>query len=604
MNIDKLILIASELNNEAIIKDLKAIQQRRISENVKIVLPLIGEFSAGKTTLINALTDNKQLETALRPTTSTIYEVHFGCEKCYAEVITSNGEIIVVDNISELKNDNIRDAVVVNVYDTSNRIPSTAILVDTPGLSSDDIKHRQALVNFMPHADGIILVVDINNQLTRSLTEFVKTMELTKRPVYLVLTRCYSKSAKDIENTIRYIKENTEFDIKEIVCVSSKEDDMQEFYDLMEQIQKDKNEIIRQVDEIRQKNIINSLLQEIKRLQSITATDEGLDNAINNQEKDLKKISTSIERVVNDTECEISDMERKTGRKFQETVFDRLNTLVASKSKNFDAEAISAINNTSAAIFNEYRHNVKKFFQKKASEKIGTEGEIALHSLSSVNLEEYSVSGISYNLDLNSIGHQYDGMIATGLKIAAATAAVATVAGVASAGAAGTGIAGAADMALDAADTVTDIQSIISNKSTANRIENAVNAIGKTGDKLTQINEYNNSIGNQIGCKSGIVESLVGFVTDKTWGKPQRIRAINNYIDSTLLPEFRQALSAISIQIINDASSTLMKEANDVISKKTELLNQLKEQKTSQLSDYRNRMEVLNNYKKELQAIL
>ena len=203
MNIDKLILIASELNNEAIIKDLKAIQQRRISENVKIVLPLIGEFSAGKTTLINALTDNKQLETALRPTTSTIYEVHFGCEKCYAEVITSNGEIITVDNISELKNDNIRDAVVVNVYDTSNRIPSTAILVDTPGLSSDDIKHRQALVNFMPHADGIILVVDINNQLTRSLTEFVKTMELTKRPVYLVLTRCYSKSAKDIEKTRR-----------------------------------------------------------------------------------------------------------------------------------------------------------------------------------------------------------------------------------------------------------------------------------------------------------------------------------------------------------------------------------------------------------------
>lgn len=598
-DMERILEIANELNQITIIKELEAIKQRRNSENVKIILPLVGEFSAGKTTLINALTDNKQLETATKPTTSTIYEVHFGCEKCYAEVMSGNGDVINIDNISELKNEDVADAVVINIYDTSTKISPTTIIVDTPGLLSADIKHRQALVNFMPHADGIILVVDINSQLTRSLTEFVKTMEPAKRPVYLVLTKADTKSPEGIEDTKKYIKENTDLPIKDIICVSASHDNLQEFYDLMEQIQKDKNEIIRQVDEIRLKNIINFLLQEINRLQSITATDKDLDNAINNQEKDLKKISTSIERVVNDTECEISDMERKTGRKFQETVFDRLNTLVASKSINFDAEAISAINNTSAAIFNEYRHNVKKFFQKKASEKIGTEGEIALHSLSSVNLEEYSVSGISYNLDLNSIGHQYDGMIATGLKIAAATAAVATVAGVA-----GTGIVGAADMALDAADTVTDIQSIISNKSTANRIENAVNAIGKTGDKLTQINEYNNSIGNQIGCKSGIVESLVGFVTDKTWGKPQRIRAINNYIDSTLLPEFRQALSAISIQIINDASSTLMKEANDVISKKREFLNQLKEQKTSQLSDYRNRMEVLNNYKKELQTIL
>lgn len=598
-DMERILEIANELNQITIIKELEAIKQRRNSENVKLILPLVGEFSAGKTTLINALTDNKQLETATKPTTSTIYEVHFGCEKCYAEVMSGNGDVISIDNISELKNEDVADAVVINIYDTSTKISPTTIIVDTPGLLSADIKHRQALVNFMPHADGIILVVDINSQLTRSLTEFVKTMEPAKRPVYLVLTKADTKSPEGIEDTKKYIKENTDLPIKDIICVSASHDNLQEFYDLMEQIQKDKNEIIRQVDEIRLKNIINSLLQEINHLQSITATDEDLDNAINNQEKDLKKISTSIERVVNDTECEISDMERKTGHKFQETVFDRLNTLVASKSINFDAEAISAINNTSAAIFNEYRHNVKKFFQKKASEKIGTEGEIALHSLSSVNLEEYSVSGISYNLDLNSIGHQYDGMIATGLKIAAATAAVATVAGVA-----GTGIVGAADMALDAADTVTDIQSIISNKSTANRIENAVNAIGKTGDKLTQINEYNNSIGNQIGCKSGIVESLVGFVTDKTWGKPQRIRAINNYIDSTLLPEFRQALSAISIQIINDASSTLMKEANDVISKKREFLNQLKEQKTSQLSDYRNRMEVLNNYKKELQTIL
>lgn len=601
MYIDKLILIASELNNEAIISDLKAIQQRRISENVKIVLPLVGEFSAGKTTLINALTDNKQLETALRPTTSTIYEVHFGCEKCYAEVITSNGEIITVDNISELKNDNIRDAVVVNVYDTSNRIPSTAILVDTPGLSSDDIKHRQALVNFMPHADGIILVVDINNQLTRSLTEFVKTIELTKRPVYLVLTRCYSKSAKDIEKTKRYIKENTELDIKEIVCVSSKEDDMQEFYSLMSKIQCDKNNIIKQVDEQRLKNIAKLLLNEINELQSVVNSDSELDHSISNQERDLKKLYKNIDKLISDAEFEISEMERKTIRSFQDAVLNRLNTLVAGKSVNFDAEAVSAINNTSSVIFNDYRCNVKKYLHHKASERVGTEDTITLDSLNTVDLDQFTISGITYNLDLNSIGHQYDGMISTGLKIGAAIAG--TVAVGAAAGAAGVGGVAAADMALDVADTVTDIQSIVSNKRTVNRIDNAVKFIGRTGDKLSQINEYNNNVGSQIGCQNGIVESMVGFVTDKTWGKPQRIRAINNYIDSTLLPEFKHELSTISRQIVDFVANAMKNEVNDTISRKTELLNQLKEQKRGQQSEYMQRMAKLNEYKKDLQMI-
>lgn len=477
-DLERILQIANELNHVAIVNELEAIKQRQNLENVKIILPLVGEFSAGKTTLINALTDNKQLETATKPTTSTIYEVHFGCEKCYAEVMSSNGDIISIDNISELKNKDVANAVVVNIYDTSTKIPSTTIIVDTPGLSSADIKHRQALVDFMPHADGIILAVDINSQLTRSLTEFIKTMELTKRPIYLVLTKIDTKSPEEVENTKKYIKENTDLPIKDIVCVSAYQDNLQELYGLMKQIQKEKNEIIRQVDDIRLRNIVKLLLQEINSLQSITASDKDLDNAISDQERELKRINISIERIINDAECEIADMERKTCRTFQEIVFNRLNTLVASKSINFDAEAISAINNTSATIFNEYKYSVKKFLQKKAGEKIGTEGEIALHSLSSVNLEEYSVSGISYNLDLNSIGHQYDGMIATGLKVAAATAA--TIAVVASAGTAGTGIAGAADMALDAADTVTDIQSIISNKSTANRIENAINAVGKT----------------------------------------------------------------------------------------------------------------------------
>ena len=53
------------------------------------------------------------------------------------------GEIHDIVDLAELKNDTLADARVVTVFDTSKTIPSTTILVDTPGLLSPDPKHKQ-----------------------------------------------------------------------------------------------------------------------------------------------------------------------------------------------------------------------------------------------------------------------------------------------------------------------------------------------------------------------------------------------------------------------------------------------------------------------------
>ena len=84
--IETLYNIANYLGLNNIVSDLEAIDMRSKQENANLILPLVGEFSSGKTTLINALTDSKKLETATKPTTATIYEVHFGCESCHAKI--------------------------------------------------------------------------------------------------------------------------------------------------------------------------------------------------------------------------------------------------------------------------------------------------------------------------------------------------------------------------------------------------------------------------------------------------------------------------------------------------------------------------------------
>ena len=223
--IDILFEIADYLNLKGVKNKLNIIKTRSLQNNANLILPLVGEFSSGKTTLINSLTDSKKLETATQPTTATIYEVHFGCDKCKAEILDENGNIQIIEDIAELKNEILSDSFLVKVFDSSKKVPSTTILVDTPGLSSPNPKHKQTLVNFLPQSDGILLITDVNQQITRSLTDFIETMKLSMKPIYLVITKCDTKSKTDLESAKKYISENCNIPLKQITCVSSKNDD-------------------------------------------------------------------------------------------------------------------------------------------------------------------------------------------------------------------------------------------------------------------------------------------------------------------------------------------------------------------------------------------
>ena len=600
-NITRILEIANSLGFDDLRKDLERIYERTKQTNAELTFPLVGEFSSGKTTLINALTDSKKLETATKPTTATIYEVHFGCEKCHASVLNANGDFEEYDDISALKNDQLADATVVNIFDTSTKVPSTTILVDTPGLSSPDPRHKQTLVDFLPYADGILLVTDVNQQITRSLTDFIQTMKLSKKPIYLVITKCDTKSQSDLDAAKQYISDNCKLPIQQMACVSSLKDNLQELYTLLDTIQKDKNNIVKQVDGQRVKNIVNEMLARMEELLKVSSTDKDLDEAIRKQEYELNLINRNIERLIEDTKSEIEETERNIIRKFEDTISERLESLVVGKSDNFDADAVSAINNTASLLFNDYKFDIQRLLQEKARSRKNTENGLSLRSLEEMDLSSYSISGLNYNLDLNSAGHQYDGMISTGVKVAAAVGAVVAVAS--TGGGAAVAAAATVDNAIDIADTVSDVGSIVSNNRMVDRIEKVVSIAGKASDNFDAIDGYNQRAGQQVGANRGIVESMVGFVTDKTWGKPQRKRAIRNYMDDTLMPDFKREMKNVGNVLIVNIQKTLQEEASETIEAKRSSLEKLKQERKDKKEEYNQRINQIRDYKHELMTL-
>lgn len=586
-DIHTLLNIATELGFSNIVADLKRISEKIDNANCPIILPLVGEFSSGKTTLINALTDSKKLETATKPTTATIYEVHFGSSECYANVLTECGEKVKITDLSELKNDTLANAKVVTVFDTSGKVPSTTVLVDTPGLSSPDHKHKQTLVDFLPFADGVLLVSDINQQITKSLTEFISTISLSKRPVYLVLTKCDTKSSQDIQNVKKYINDNINIGIENIACVSANANDLSQLYDLLAKIKTDKAQILSRVNEQRLKNIAKELMSKIDDLLISIEDDKDLDESLRRKKHELEKLHRNIDSLVNNLEMSLSDTERNACRKFEDTVFTKMDSIVASSGSNIDAEVVSAINNTSSLIINEYKENVGNLLRKKASESIGSDNEVELHSLDSVDLNSYSVNGLSYNLSLNTMGHEYDGAIAKGVTVVGVAAAAVVAAPALVGGAAAGGTAVAAEGAVVAAEGAAEygMADLVVDAFLLSRVT------GKGNDSESSSTQTEQSQ------KKGMLESMVGFVTERTMAKPQRRRAIHEYMDSVLIPTFNSEVKRISRDLLVVIKNSLHEEASESISEMTNAIEELKKARIEKKAEFESRKSKLREYK-------
>lgn len=585
MDIERLLTISEELGFSDIHSSLVEWAKRMSDSDCPIVLPLVGEFSSGKTSLINSLTDSKKLETSTKPTTATIFEIHFGCERVHALVKNGEGEFADIDDISLLKNSELSNADYVKVFDTSDKISQSILLIDTPGLSSSDPRHKQALVSFLPEADGILIVMDINAQLSRTTVDFVNTISLSGRPIFLILTKCDTKTTSQVDETISYIKESHQLPFKNIIRTASTSGDLDEMYSLLDAIQKDKYQILEKVYRKRIENAVAEMISRIDILLESSHDDKSIMEEISRQRLELSTITSRVDKVFHNVEDDINLSKQNACRQFEDSVFGKLDMLVAGKSSNFDSEAMSIINNSSTLSLNNFKEKAKSIIYE-AIKNVESD-KVAISGLAEINLSDYSIEGISYNLNLNEVGHEHDKKIAVGLKIAAAVGVVAATAGTGGVAAGGA----AASNFVDVADTVSDVGSIISNSSSVKQIQGIVNS---AQNEFDNIDETQKGIGQRFGTDTGIVESLVGFVTDNTMGKPQRRRVIHEYMNDILLPSFKSELNRISSDLLSRIKQSITADVafstKEITDSLEALLQSHKEEKKTfeeRLSKYR-----------------
>lgn len=282
--------IVSDLPFENIKKEIDTLENKLKINNLNVVL--VGEFSAGKSSLINKYY-GINLPVNIEPETATIWRIIVSDENKIV-VKFKNGEEKEVSSEEEVKQFNQKDIEVVNYYLKSDENKGL-ILVDTPGLSSLDDFHKEALEGYIKEADVVLVLSDITQGLTRTTVEFLNNNIEHSQKLYLILTKADLVSQTDKQKAIDYAKNKFKF-IKSVEVVNK--EDISNLKKILEEIAKEKENILKDRINEKVKKLCDFTIQLIKeqiRLKE-NATNEELEEKIKEIKKSLLEIESQIRK--------------------------------------------------------------------------------------------------------------------------------------------------------------------------------------------------------------------------------------------------------------------------------------------------------------------
>lgn len=593
-SLNRIIEIAESLEQKSIAERLRAIDERTQNPSAQLILPLIGEFSAGKTSLINALTDSKVLETASLPTTATLYQIIFGAPENKAVALSAEGEEVELQ-LDALKNDELKKYPTVTLFDTSTKVPKDIIFVDTPGLSSPDPRHREVLTSILPRVDAILLTVDANQAVTRSLVEFVKSMRLAEKPIYLILNKIDTKSPSELQDLKRGIARDVDLPIDSLVCASAYANNISELQQLLSKIQAEKTQIIAKVDALRTKELISELRSFIAEILRSSSSPKELKEAVRAQERELERLQSNIRQLMERVEEKLSDKVDETQSSLRTQLWSSLNGILSKKGISYN-EAIKAevINVKTILLQNFTRQVATTIREVNASSR---DIRVQLPSAETIDLSQLGeqIDNIPME-DFDSVGHGWDkaiGWATVGLASVAGVATLAATGGLAALGiggaaaAAGTTAAGAATAAgvAGAALEVGEVAAVATTAVKTTKMMRMMNVMSKAGSFIQKGHQISSVVSSAAEKERGSIEGLVGKATE-FFSKPRREAAVENFLDAQILPNFEADLRNYLSESLRLIAERMNAEAATLVGEKREALSQLQAQQEQEQAKY------------------
>ncbi len=355
-------------------------------ESNEVMIPLVGEFSSGKSSLLNALLGQPILPTDILPTTFTINEVRFSCEKDRIEIFFNDERKREFEGLIDLKEINYSDANLIRIYSTSRVIPPGIVIVDAPGLSSGIKRHEEIIRNYVPRADGIFLVIDVNQgSITKSTENFLKIANAIHKKIYLILTKSDLKSPRELEEIKKYAISNYPFTPEKIAVTSTKENKIEEFINLIKDIHESSSEILAKSIT----TVLKPICEEALKITQSQISAQNLDT--NDIDLEINKIKNQIEQIRTELNEEL------------EKVKDQINTAIAKATEIFKTRLMGNVGKLVDIAFSDEKNKLEEKFDEIIKE-VGEEAVKYYQKLIGKAIDDFSTNlkNIADRIDIGS----------------------------------------------------------------------------------------------------------------------------------------------------------------------------------------------------------
>ena len=206
--IDKCIEIAKDVNAESVLDRAEALKAS--AEDKTYMLSFMGQFSAGKSRLINCLLKRNILPVHITETTATVTFIRYGeSETARLKLINGTVRDIELDDVRELWQSgnmphqiNLCDVESIDVYINSELLRNGLVIADTPGINTLLSRHEKLTLELISNTDETIYIM--GKSVTAEDVRFAEQLYQKGIPVSFVRTRmdALKRSEEDVTITM------------------------------------------------------------------------------------------------------------------------------------------------------------------------------------------------------------------------------------------------------------------------------------------------------------------------------------------------------------------------------------------------------------------
>lgn len=280
------------------------------TEHFQVVTPLIGEFSTGKSSLINTLLGRKLLGEGIEPKTAVPTEICYGSQEqavIYAK--DGNRKTVSLEDFQnmELSIDEVKKVQLYIDNSFLKEIDSVKI-VDMPGYNSGIELHNRAIDDYLPNSQAYMLTFQARTPtIQEDMANFLRELKLHEVPVYLMITKAKSVLEQELKDCVEHIKADAQkylglSDVKiGVTNAKGKEKDIAFFEESLRDIAKQSMEIFAKDMELHLAKEGKDLAIYLQTsLKQTDLTPSELEAEIDSAQHNLKSLKDKLENLKNE----------------------------------------------------------------------------------------------------------------------------------------------------------------------------------------------------------------------------------------------------------------------------------------------------------------